>query len=97
MTPPKEVRELDASLGCSCGTGTCEDCARDMRRMILNVRQLHRPIKRSSHGLEVCASCTELVRIGERHNPKRPGVAYPCATIRTLDGNGADLSGAPTA
>lgn len=73
--------------GCSCGDGLCADCARDMRRAILNVRQLHRPIKRSAHGLEVCKGCSEAGRIGMAAPTARlAGVAYPCATIRALDG-----------
>lgn len=86
---PSQRRSEEIAIGCSCGTGTCEDCAREMRAAIVAVRQLHRPIKRSPHGLEVCKGCTELERIGQPHNPKAPGIAYPCATIRTLEAKGA--------
>lgn len=75
--------------GCSCGNGLCEDCARDMIAAIMAVRQLHRPIQRHAGGIQVCKGCTELERIGQPHNPKAPGIAYPCATIRTLDAKGA--------
>lgn len=79
---------------CSCGDGLCADCARDMRRAILNVRQLHRPVKPHPRGLEVCQSCSGLKRYRNPISGKtttddhRAGVAYPCATIRALDGAG---------
>lgn len=86
-------RSEDIAIGCSCGTGTCEDCAREMRAAIVAVRQLHRPITPHPRGLPVCASCSELK--GYRHPLRGPrlaadergraGVAYPCATIRVLD------------
>lgn len=73
---------------CSCSDGLCRDCALDMRTVILRVRQLHMPIKRSTNGIEVCKGCTQLGRIGQPHNPGAPGVAYPCATITALGGAG---------
>lgn len=92
------------AIDCSCSNGTCEDCAREMRAAILAVRQLHRPIKPHPRGLEVCNACSELKRYRDPLRGGKPvlddhraGVAYPCATIRTLDAKGAPLSGAPTA
>lgn len=78
---------LSASLGCSCSNGTCEDCARDMRAQILRVRQLHRPVRPT--GLEICYACSSLDVMPSRSKEGRgrAGVAYPCATIRTLDGS----------
>lgn len=86
------ARSEDIAIGCSCGTGTCEDCAREMRAAIVAVRQLHRPITPHPRGLPVCASCSDLKRYrdplrGGRAvtDDHRAGVAYPCATIRVLD------------
>jgi len=78
-------RSESIAIGCSCGNGTCEDCAREMRAAILAVRQLHRPVKPHPRGVEVCNACSGLgVLTG-----KSAGVAYPCATIRTLEAKGA--------
>lgn len=79
---------------CSCGNGLCTDCARDMRTVILRVRQLHRPVKPHARGLEVCEACTRLAIL--REPPGTPmrgpaagaGVAYPCATVLALGGAG---------
>lgn len=41
---------------CSCSTGLCNDCARDMREGIRRVLRLHRTVTRRS--LQVCEVCT---------------------------------------
>lgn len=86
-------RSEDISIGCSCGTGTCEDCAREMRAAIVAVRQLHRPVKPHRGGMEVCNACTSLAILREPvralQNGKSAGVAYPCATIRVMEARGA--------
>lgn len=71
--------------GCSCGAGLCTDCARDMRRAILNVRQLHRAVKSGPKAIEVCNACSSLRDLLHR---EKTGVAYPCATVRVLDDAG---------
>lgn len=97
-------RSEDIAIGCSCGTGTCEDCAREMRGTILAVRQLHRPVKPHPRGLEVCEACTSLAILREpvgtaaaRSGGRTAGVAWPCATIRLLDRKGAPLAYGPSA
>lgn len=90
-----ETTMSDLITGCSCSDGTCTDCARDMIAAILAVRQLHRPVKQHSRGIQVCESCTRLAILREppttpmRGPAAAPGVAYPCATIRVLDDKGA--------
>lgn len=75
----------DIVTNCSCSDGTCTDCARDMVAAILAVRDLHRPAQR--RGLDICQACTSLLPgMYTKEGRGRAGVAYPCATIRTLDG-----------
>lgn len=75
---------------CSCVSGTCEDCARDMRAALVAVRAIHQPIQRHPGGLQVCKGCSEAGRIGMAAPTSRmAGVAYPCATARALDAHGA--------
>lgn len=98
MAQGNAPRSEDIAIGCSCGTGLCEDCAREMRGTILAVRQLHRPVKPHPRGLEVCEACTSLAVLREPVGAsKRAGVAWPCATIRLIDRKGAPLAYGPSA
>lgn len=79
-------------LGCSCGNGRCEDCAQELLTALARVLEFHKPME-IRHGFVVlCQGC--VATAGVPMSAKRSilaRLAWPCVTVRLMDGNEAPL------